>query len=59
MAFVADWATAAAVWYRSAEVLLTNSHSEWFVKNISALLVETRAALATTAPRAVVKITGM
>jgi hypothetical protein len=59
VAFVADWPTAAAVWYRSAEVLITNSHSDWFLKNISALLVETRAALATTAPRSVVKITGM
>lgn len=59
VAFVADWPSAAAVWYRSTEVLITNSHSDWFLKNISTLLVEMRAAHATTAPRAVVKVTGM
>lgn len=59
VAFVADWQTAAAVWYRSADVLITNSHESHFVRNISVLLSEVRAAHAVTAPRAVVKVTSM
>ncbi len=59
VAFVANWASAAAVWYRDSQVLITNSHESHFVRNISVLLAETRAALATTAPRSVVKVTGM
>ncbi len=59
VAFVADWPAAAAVWYRSTDVLITNSHADTFVRNISTLLCEVRAGLAVTAPRAVVKITGM
>jgi HK97 family phage major capsid protein len=59
VAFVADWQAAAAVWYRDAAVLLSNDHADYFVRNLSALLVEARAAHAVTAPRAVVKLTGM
>jgi HK97 family phage major capsid protein len=59
VALIADWLTAAAVWYRSTDVLITNTHESHFVRNISVLLSELRAAHATTAPRAVVKVTGM
>jgi hypothetical protein len=59
VAFVANWRSAAAVWYRGADVFLSDSHDIGFTSNRSAVLAEVRAAHAVLAPREVVKITGM
>ena len=32
VALIADWPSAAAVWYRSADVLITDSNSDWFLQ---------------------------
>jgi hypothetical protein len=46
------------VWLRSAQVYVSQTHSDWFVKNLVAILGELRAAFGVLAPAAIGKVTG-
>ncbi len=56
-AVVADMQSV-AVWLRSLDVFVTDSHDDWFLKNLSAILAELRAASAVVAPAGVGTVTG-
>jgi hypothetical protein len=47
------------VWLRSLQVYVSEAHSDWFVKNIAAVLCELRAALAVLVPAAIGKVTSV
>ena len=49
--YVGDWSQM-VVWLRSAEVFVSDSHSDFFVKNLVAVLAEIRAAVGVLAPAA-------
>jgi HK97 family phage major capsid protein len=56
VAYVADWSMA-VVWDREqARVLMTDSHSDYFIRNILVLLAELRAAFGILRPSAFVEI---
>ena len=56
-AYVGDLATAVTLFSRStAAVYLTDSHADYFVKNLLVILAELRALVAITEPQAVVRI---
>jgi HK97 family phage major capsid protein len=58
-ALVGDF-TKAVLWLREgAQVLATDSHSDFFVKNLVALLAELRAALGVLLPSAFCKVTSV
>jgi HK97 family phage major capsid protein len=58
-AVVADFRQA-TLWLREgATVLATDSHSDFFVKNLVAILAEMRAAFGLLLPQAVCKVTGL
>lgn len=58
-AIVGDW-TQCVVWMReAASVLVTDSHSDWFTKNILAILAEMRATVGVLLPQAFAKVTGL
>ena len=58
-ALVGDF-TKAVLWLREgAQVLATDSHSDFFVKNLVALLAEMRAALGVLLPQAFCKVTSI
>jgi hypothetical protein len=55
-AVVADMKSV-AVWLRSMDVFLTDSHSDWFVRNLSCCLGELRAAAAVVSPAGIGTVT--
>jgi HK97 family phage major capsid protein len=56
-AYVADWKWA-VLWDREqASVQVTDSHADFFIRNLVAILVELRAAFGILRPSAFVKIT--
>ena len=58
-ALVGDW-TKAVLWLREgAQVLASDSHSDFFVKNLVAILAELRAAFGVTMPQAFAKVTSL
>jgi hypothetical protein len=56
-ALIADM-QAVAVWLRSLNVYFSASHSDYFVRNLVAILADLRAASAVTAPAGVGKVSG-
>ena len=56
--YVGDWSQL-VVWLRSADVFVSDSHSDFFVKNLVAVLAEIRAAVGVLAPAAFVRVTGI
>lgn len=56
-AYVGEFGTG-LTWYDrgSTEVLITDSHADYFVRNMLVILAETRAAFAVTEPRALAKV---
>lgn len=56
---VGDW-TQAVLWMREGiQILASDSHSDFFVKNLVALLAELRAAFGVLQPAAFAKVTGL
>lgn len=56
---VGDW-TQAVLWMREGiQILASDSHSDFFVKNLVALLAEMRAAFGVLQPQAFAKVTGL
>lgn len=57
---VGDFKRGAELWVRSGiEVAATDSHSDFFLKGLIAVLAEMRAAFAVTQPKAFCKVTGI
>ena len=57
-AYVGDWRQL-VVWLRSAEVFVSDSHSDYFTRNLVAVMGEIRAAVGVLAPAAFVRVTGI
>ena len=56
---VGDWRQA-ALWVRDGvQVLASDSHSDFFTKNLIAILAEMRAAFGVLMPKAFCKVTGL
>ena len=57
-ALIGDFANGAQLWDRQqTQVLITDSHSDFFIRNILVLLAEWRGALAIYAPHAFARVT--
>jgi hypothetical protein len=48
-----------AVWLRSTSVYVSDAHSDWFTKNLIAVMGEIRAAVGVLAPAAFCRVTGI
>lgn len=59
-AFVGDFAMHSQLWYRKGiEFLVSNSHSDYFIKGIQAIRADMRVAFVVTRPEAFAKVTGL
>jgi HK97 family phage major capsid protein len=58
-AILADWSFVQLLIRKSITLLSSDSHSDFFMRNLIQFLAEMRAALLVTRPRAVAKVTGL
>lgn len=59
-AVAADFKRSCTVWLRAgASIVATDSHSDWFLKGIIAILASMRAAFAVVRPKGVCEVTGL